>query len=387
MARRLTKNNAILTLSATDLSIETYSPLFKETVQTTFQLSNIRGFEIAFLKNTTKLILYLQGGGMHAYRLYRDSERKKIAPLLTAHISTIKASDNPYFPVYKLAFKYCAKHSLITFLSSALVIMPCVYFNSWTNIPKYWLWLTILIFLPALLTWAYILPKLRKKYFRYEALSPLPFLIAVCSNIFLIWGVYQINSYLEQPLKLESLTELNNYDHSRTLMIKNEKIAIPNFFLHTYKSTRSKRSMYNNYTHYFFTPLTDIKDYGVRKHFNVWIIKLYNQKIRKSTDLGTRLMLLSEFKSSTIRIFFKEIEKDPMFYTVLYSDLITAKEFKYGANFIKSNPICEGPLIILKPHYESMDHFKTRVLYSVMAIFAGAIAVNIGMAALLALQR
>ncbi|MFC4213300.1 hypothetical protein ACFOWA_19050 [Pedobacter lithocola] len=350
----IAKSKAKIYFKDGKIVIEQDNSFIKRGVDMTFDLNDLRGFEVGEVNTRydTSLILYKKDFSTYRYLLANTKESGKLKNFLAQHLPLITAKSNPKFNSFKKAFWFALINILILFLFTTLVFSVISLFNNSNN---FLLALTIGLLI-ALLFWHFVTKKsLKRNYFRLSSTSILILLFPVIAVILLFPTIKCLNELTNKPQSILYPKEVFLHKNEKFFYIKNIQGSLDNIIASYKVGTNSRKSSVFPVAHYIETRAIDLNN----NFDNVWLRKESEQKISKSISTEGRTFLITEFQQKAQKDFEHMLKNKASFYRVILIRMDNT------------------PLAILEPYYTSLRSYKIDVQKQ-LVYFIGGILLLLG---------
>lgn len=354
-SRFFSLNNTTLRIEQNNIEIYSESNFITGFNNILIPLDDIKGYE--FHDNT----FYKQ------LVFYRIIGRPIVLTLLEKQFLQTDVFLNPFLPVinkknrlsdqsFTTAFSKTAITLLITFIFQVLTIVLFEFYS----LEKYqhplvlnsnivWSFFFINLFILFIFSKLFDRHKLRMKgKVACYVFIVMNFIILNAVSSFVIKAGYQLK-------KLDRPEEIFKYRTDRTFLIGSEIQVDTSIIGYHYEiASAGRRSVYNNFTQYFVSPVSSFQ----KDWYRLWIGQKYKHEIRKSESGASSKRIRDRFKDNKRQEFQKSFQLKPRFYEVVYSDFnqsFRQKEFFSSAISSYKSVI---PLIVLEPHFEPYEEYK-----------------------------
>lgn len=380
LARHLSMAHTSITVNGHTISVSQSSRRLNKSKTFHFALTDVRGFEIAEItRGTYALILYNNSFAYYKYSLTKVKDQLAIKTFLEPHLQQLNNKANPLFKSFGRAFLFALKRIAI-FQILALATLTALWWmgRQYLHHLDHNIYLIPLCFVVSLLFWwIFVHIPVQKHHFRFGAYYwGTNFFIYI--SIFFFFPIQsKINDANTVPLAIHRPLEIIKNKPSQLYTIEqlsynSDSLLLANYLI----KTRNKGSQYPIH-HLFATPLGSgdtIKKNGL---YNLWLVKSYTQKIRKTADFENRI---NNFHQQSRTDFSTALQQKPVFY-----ELINDSEIR---DLIQSSVnAAVGFNAQLEPHWESLETYRNNAWQQAFFMFLFFAVLNLIGAIFIAVNR
>ncbi|WP_316808495.1 hypothetical protein [Pedobacter agri] len=349
-----------------EFQIMQYARSLNITRNYSINLSNIRGFSIDDVTRGNKaLFIYLDNTEYFKFSFRKVKESEEIKTYLATFINPLSIDTNPNFKSFFQAYLFAVKKVMIFLV---LAISLTVFITHYLPFQGYTLVITCLI--SNVVIWMLTVRKpVKKMFFRYGAFYFFSNVFIYLSPLLAILIYRKVLEIKTEPLKLSKPHELIFkpahlfYQFDKTVINPNEIQAST----YSVSKNSSSRDRFFKVTHYFATPVASVDSIRINARYNLWLVKTFDQKIRKDLDQQLKSNLIQDFHIRYRSKFDSLLNNRPEFYVGDFYNMTAHQLLAGNANATVNN-------YILIPHWEKIETYKNElqkeVLYLLMAILS-----------------
>lgn len=391
LAIYLTKSRTIISLENGLLTIKQTENKLKKEGAVIIDISNIRGFEIAQLKNRESLVIYQHDNKYYRYRIYKIYDSLKIKTFLANEIKELTVNNNLNFKNYGAAFLFALKQVFLFTCLIVLLFYSTIFItNNDQLLFKDYKLIYIAVFLAiTIICWLLVISlPAQKKQIRYYGFAFFGNFFFLLLSIAVMIPMYlKIKEFKQEPLSVLNVNDILNHPKNKLFYIKNTHYTPQGTLFYRPFVTQPSRSMKLKVEHTFVIPIISPTENQSIQIINFWLVKEYVQSIRKALDSASKEKLLRDFAIQAHDKLINEFRKKPTFYKVLYNDLSSDRGHIQAYELIHSSRIANSLTVILEPHWESITTYKQNIRFEILGLAIIMILFNIIAAVIIALNR
>lgn len=295
----------------------------------------------------------------------RYKEAIKLEAYLSTFLNRLTVDTHPKYPIFLSAFAFAVKKVVLF-----LIITTAFSFI----VVEHFLFSNLLAFIICtcfnITSWLFLIRNpIKKALFRFGSFYVLTNLFIYLTPLLTIviwWKTAEIRSKpisFKKPHELIAKRPYLFYQFDQIVI--NPKVIDVSTYIISKNSSQRERTF--SVTHYFATPLASVDSIRVNGRYNIWLVKTFEQKIRKDLTAELKSNLIQHFHNKTKTEFEYLSNTAPAFYKNNFNDRI-ANQLLYG------NPNASKQNYILVPHWEKIQVYKNEQLREIY-LFVTAIMV------------
>lgn len=366
-----------------NLIITQDSKLFNLTRVLSIPLKEIRGFEINQVTRGNKaLFIYTTSFKCYKYSLIKSKDELLLNTYLNQHLKVLNNKANPLFKSFIQAYIFALKRTLVFILLCGITITLIYltnnrHFDSWSAYKNILFALLVIIF--VLLWWRFVQVPIKKNYFRFGAFYWFSNIFIYSSAFILIPITLKYSEMVEEPIHIKKSFQLLNQHEGKLFQIKEtsydpSSILVSSVTIHNIKGKQFRAN------HIYLTPLSygdTIKSNGL---YNIWMLKTYQQYLKKSLSTEEKEKLLSNFHNTYKIKLMANYQNKPIFYKLENKK----EEVK---NILSNSYNATNSSIIVEPHWEHIKDYKRENLKQLIYFILTIVIMNILGSLFIAINR
>jgi len=333
------------------------------------QLASVRGFGLEQItRGSYSIIIYLANGDYRKFSVRRHKEAIELEAYLATFLNKLTKDTHPKYPNFLSAFAFAIKKVALFLITTTVFSFIVVEYFKLSD-------LTVFIFCICfnIISWLFLIRKpIKKALFRFGSFNVFTnFFIYLTPLLAIViwWKTAEIRS---KPISFKKPHELivkrpylfYRFDQN----VINPKVIDVSTYVISNNSSRRERTF--KVIHYFATPLASVDSIRVNGRYNIWLVKTFEQKIRKDLSMELRSNLIQHFHNKTKVEFENLCRTAPAFYKNNFNDRI-ASQLLYGSlNASKQN-------YILAPHWEEIQVYKNEQLREIYLLLTPIIILSL----------
>ena len=346
--------------------IKQYAKNLNITRNYNINLSDIRGFSIDDVTRGNKaLFIYLNNTEYFKFSIRKVKESEEISAYLSTFINQLSKDTNPNFKSFFRAYLFALK-KVSTFLIFAIIITVLIIHY----LPFHSSTLFVICLISNIVTWMLTVRNpVKKMFFRFGAFYFFSNIFIYLSPLLAIIIYRKVLEISTEPLKLSKPHELISkpthlFYKFDTTVINPNKIQASTYSI---SKNSSSKDRFFKITHYFATPMASVDSIRINAKYNLWLVKTFDQKIRKNLNQQLKSNLIQDFHLRYKRKFDSLFNQRPKFYVQDFQNSTAHLLLAGNAN-------AAGNKYILIPHWEQIEIYKNGlqkdVFYFILAIIA-----------------
>jgi hypothetical protein len=350
------------------LTITQDSSLLNFTKTITLELKDVRGFEVnEITRGAYALIIYTNSRKYYKYPIIRAKDLERIRTCLQQYLKTLTYKTNPYFKSWVSAYLFAFKRCLI-FVFSAGLLITFLYFISLhygilkNNIPAY---VVFAFLISIILWWQLVQIPVKNHSFRFGAFYWFSNIFIYASAIVFVPMLLKYSEIKEVPISLTSISQLHKQKPSSLFFLENAKYDPIKILIYG-NEAHNIRSVNFKLKHTFLTPLfSENKIIDAAGHHKLWLIKTYEQYIKKSLPGQVKEKMAYDFYKQSEASLMKSFESPAKFYKA------TTTEDR-ALSILKRHNFNTSEVTIIEPHWEKLCVYKFKkqkeLIWCILAI-------------------
>lgn len=384
LVRYISKSETNLLINDETLLITQENRFFNKKVDKRFHKDELRYVELAELKNSVHLIIYLNSGATYRYPLHSYSSQQVLKTYLTGKIKFFPAERRSYLKrfLFLLALFVLAStlNGILIFVLYTLIDPTKV------NISQLHIYSISLQLFISTLCWYFCINRPLQNglngYARVNVAKLLGILFLTLTS-FMVTSTDMLKKEA-QPVQLTDMNDLYRMPRQSLFYLTPESDEL-HYLYYTSIANRGRRNIHAKITHGYLVPfhLNKSRD-SLATH--LWLVFNFYQQIRKTAPKTVKEEKFNQFRKKSLIDYSRTIKIKPVFYKLIHSDL-NASLFQLDASKrIKDFARYPSPIFIFEPHWETLAAYnkkreRTRhilaFLYGFVALaYAGIAAKN-----------
>ena len=335
------------------LTITQDSNLLNYTKTISLELEEIRGFEVnEVTRGNYALIIYANSSKYYKYSIIRSKDQESIQSHLQTHLKNLTYKTNPQYISWISAYLFALKRCLIFVLSSGLLISATYFISIQSgifknNIPAYVISASII---SIILWWQLVQIPVKKNSFRFGAFYWFSNIFIYASAIVFIPMLLKYSEIKEVPISLTSISQLYKQKPSSLFFLENAKYDPDKTLLYG-NEVHNRKSVNFKLAHTFLTPLIGNDKFKINELPKWWLIKTYDQYIKKSLPNQVKENMAYDFYKQSEAKLIKSFESPAKFYKA------TATDYR-ALMILRRNNYVIINVTIIEPHWEELSVYK-----------------------------